>query len=150
MKYALKSVPGLADVGVFHGNGDGPVSRPQGPDKKSTHTTWISMKNRRGWICSTWPKAKLAMGCCRECFSTRIITRKEISSSRFGSKPPQKKGSKGNAEGSEGVGGTGAASGKKKQRELRVLDPKSAQNLSIMLSGECLYSYMQPSSRIFR
>ena len=24
MKYALKSVPGLADVGVLHGDGDGP------------------------------------------------------------------------------------------------------------------------------
>ena len=24
MKYALKSVPGLADVGVAHGDGDGP------------------------------------------------------------------------------------------------------------------------------
>ena len=96
-------------------------------------------------------KVKLAMGCCRECFSIRIvISRSEISFSRFGSKPPQKKGSKGSAEGSEGAGGPGAASGKKKQRELRVLDPKSAQNLSIMLSGECLYSYMQPSSRIFR
>ena len=114
--------------------------RPQGPDKKSTHTTWISMENRRGWICSTWPKTKLAMGCCRECFSIRIVIRSEISFSRFGSKPPQKKGSKGSAEGSEGAGGPGAASGKKKQRELRVLDPKSAQNLSIMLSGECFYA----------
>ena len=26
MKYALKSVPGLADVGVPHGDGDGPVT----------------------------------------------------------------------------------------------------------------------------
>ena len=91
-----------------------------------------------------------AMGCCRECFSIRIVNRREISFSRFGSKPPQKKGSKGSAEGSEGAGGPGAASGKKKQRELRVLDPKSAQNLSIMLSGECFYFSMQSSMRIFR
>ena len=27
MKYALKSVPGLADVGVLHGDGDGPGSK---------------------------------------------------------------------------------------------------------------------------
>ena len=28
MKYALKSVPGLADVGVPHGDGDGPRTPP--------------------------------------------------------------------------------------------------------------------------
>ena len=36
MKYALKSVPGLADVGVPHGVGDGPRTPPrclQGPGK---------------------------------------------------------------------------------------------------------------------
>ena len=29
MKYALKSVPGLADVGVPHGDGDGPKTPPR-------------------------------------------------------------------------------------------------------------------------
>ena len=29
MKYALKSVPGLADVGVLHGDGDGPRTPPR-------------------------------------------------------------------------------------------------------------------------
>ena len=29
MKYSLKSVPGLADVGVLHGDGDGPQSSTQ-------------------------------------------------------------------------------------------------------------------------
>ena len=29
MKYALKSVPGLADVGVPHGAGDGPRTQPR-------------------------------------------------------------------------------------------------------------------------
>ena len=29
MKYALKSVLGLADVGVPHGNGDGPKAPPR-------------------------------------------------------------------------------------------------------------------------
>ena len=29
MKYALKSVPGLADVGVLHGDGDGPKTPPR-------------------------------------------------------------------------------------------------------------------------
>ena len=29
MKYALKSVPGLADVGVPHGVGDGPRTPPR-------------------------------------------------------------------------------------------------------------------------
>ena len=33
MKYALKSVPGLADVGVSHGDGDGP--RTPAPDSGS-------------------------------------------------------------------------------------------------------------------
>ena len=89
-------------------------------------------------------------GGARRAPTKRVVIRSEISFSRFGSKPPQKKGSKGSAEGSEGAGGPGAASGKKKQRELRVLDPKSAQNLSIMLSGECFYFSMQSSSRIFR
>ena len=28
MKYPLKSVPGLADVGVLHGDGDGPRAAP--------------------------------------------------------------------------------------------------------------------------
>ena len=28
MKYSLKSVPGLADVGVLHGDGDGPRAAP--------------------------------------------------------------------------------------------------------------------------
>ena len=46
MIYALKSVPGLADVGVPHGDGDGPMElRPEGPDQKFKHTTLISMKN---------------------------------------------------------------------------------------------------------
>ena len=31
MKYSLKSVPGLADVGVFHGDGDGPRAPPRCP-----------------------------------------------------------------------------------------------------------------------
>ena len=36
MKYALKSVPGLTDVGVPHGDGDGPRAPPRcpgGPEK---------------------------------------------------------------------------------------------------------------------
>ena len=46
MNYAPKSVPGTADVGVPHGDEDGPLElRPEGPDKKSTAATLISMKN---------------------------------------------------------------------------------------------------------
>ena len=46
MNYILKSVPGLADVGVPHGDVDGaPELRPQGLDQKSRHTTLINMKN---------------------------------------------------------------------------------------------------------
>ena len=45
MIHALKSVPGLADVGVPHGDEDGPEPRPQGPDQKCPHTTVFSMKN---------------------------------------------------------------------------------------------------------
>ena len=29
MKYSLKSIPGLADVGVLHGDGDGPRAPPR-------------------------------------------------------------------------------------------------------------------------
>ena len=46
VKYALRPVPGLADVGVPHGGKDGPPElRPEGPDQKSTAATLISMKN---------------------------------------------------------------------------------------------------------
>ena len=34
MKYALKSVPCLADVGVTHGDGDGPVTLAPGSGSK--------------------------------------------------------------------------------------------------------------------
>ena len=34
MKYALKLVPGLADVGVPHGGGDGTVTPAQGSGSK--------------------------------------------------------------------------------------------------------------------
>ena len=45
MKYALKTVPGLADVGVPHGGDDPMELHTEGLDKKSEHTTLISMKN---------------------------------------------------------------------------------------------------------
>ena len=38
MKYSLKSIPGLTDVGVLHGDGDGPRAQPRcqgGPEKVS-------------------------------------------------------------------------------------------------------------------
>ena len=47
MKYALKSVPGLADVGVLHGDGDGPRTPPrclEGARKKFLMTN-ITMPN---------------------------------------------------------------------------------------------------------
>ena len=34
MMYALKSVPGLADVGVLHGAGDGPIAPTPGSGSK--------------------------------------------------------------------------------------------------------------------
>ena len=34
MKYALKSVPGLADVGVLHGDEDGPIAPAPGSGSK--------------------------------------------------------------------------------------------------------------------
>ena len=34
VKYALKSVPGLADVGVLHGDGDGPRTLAPGSGSK--------------------------------------------------------------------------------------------------------------------
>ena len=34
MKYAIKSVPGLADVGVLHGDGDGPRTMAPGSGSK--------------------------------------------------------------------------------------------------------------------
>ena len=34
IKYSLKSVPGLADVGVLHGDGDGPRTQARGSGSK--------------------------------------------------------------------------------------------------------------------
>ena len=34
MKYALKSIPGLADIGVPHGDGDGPIALALRPESK--------------------------------------------------------------------------------------------------------------------
>ena len=48
MKYALKSVPGLADVGFPHGDGDGPRTPPrllEGVWKKFQMTNLIIMPN---------------------------------------------------------------------------------------------------------
>ena len=44
MKYALKSVPGLADVGVPHGVEDGPRTPARGSSLKNPHTTSFSIK----------------------------------------------------------------------------------------------------------
>ena len=46
MKYAVKSVPGLADVGIPQGDGDGSRAVYNQPNfRKILHTTLISMKN---------------------------------------------------------------------------------------------------------
>ena len=48
MKYALKSVPGLADVGVLHGDGDGPRTPPrclEGARKKFQITNFTIPNN---------------------------------------------------------------------------------------------------------
>ena len=50
MKYAQKSIPGLADAGVPLVMGMAPKLRPQGLDRNIVHTTLISMKNNRGWV----------------------------------------------------------------------------------------------------
>ena len=63
MKYAPKTVPGDADVGVPHGNEDGPPElRPEGPDQKSTAATLISMKNWRGLILNSQAKGRIGPG----------------------------------------------------------------------------------------
>ena len=38
IKYALKLVPGVADVGVPHGGEDGPVTQAPGSGSKNNHT----------------------------------------------------------------------------------------------------------------
>ena len=47
MKYALKSVPGLADAGVPHGVGDGPRTPPRSMDRvwKKFQMTNFTMPN---------------------------------------------------------------------------------------------------------
>ena len=49
MKYALKSVPGLADVGVRHGDEDGPGTPAPGSESKITAYYVDQHKNLKGW-----------------------------------------------------------------------------------------------------
>ena len=55
MKYALNSVPGLADVRVLHGDGDGPITPAPGSESKIyTHQVDQHEKLER---LNTWPLA---------------------------------------------------------------------------------------------
>ena len=46
MKYALKPVPGLADLGVLHGDGDGPRTQPRsGEVRKKVQMTNFTTPN---------------------------------------------------------------------------------------------------------
>ena len=49
MKYALKSVPGLADVGVPHGGGDGPGTLAPGSGSKIRAYHVDQRKKLKGW-----------------------------------------------------------------------------------------------------
>ena len=49
MKYALKSVPGLADVGVLHGDGDGPVALAPGSGSKKYAYHIDQHEKLNGW-----------------------------------------------------------------------------------------------------
>ena len=62
LKYALESVPGLADVLVPKDMGMAPQLGPQGPDQKITRTMLISIKNWRDWTHSCWPKGQNGRG----------------------------------------------------------------------------------------
>ena len=41
MKYALKSIPGIADVGVPHGEGDGPRTPPRNREVPGKNFKWL-------------------------------------------------------------------------------------------------------------
>ena len=49
VKYSLKSVPGLADVGVPHGDGDGPVALAPGPGSKMAPYHVDQWEKLKGW-----------------------------------------------------------------------------------------------------
>ena len=49
MKYPLKSVPDLADVGVLQGDGDGPRTPAPGSGSKITAYYVDQHKKLRGW-----------------------------------------------------------------------------------------------------
>ena len=49
MKYALQSVPGLADVGVPHGVGDGPRTQAPGPGSKMPAYHVDQWEKLKGW-----------------------------------------------------------------------------------------------------
>ena len=49
MKYSVKSVPGLADVGVPHGDGDGPVALAPGSGSKIKAYHVDQHKKMKGW-----------------------------------------------------------------------------------------------------
>ena len=49
LKYALKFVPGLADVGVPHGDGDGPRTPAPGSGSKITAYHVDQHEKLKGW-----------------------------------------------------------------------------------------------------
>ena len=48
MRYALKTVPGVADVGVPHGDGDGPVTLALGSGSKTCAYHVDQLKKLKG------------------------------------------------------------------------------------------------------
>jgi len=110
----------------------------------------LGMKRKKKWTVegpikrTNW-KSVPAQKLTKDAFWTKVDEEKLASESlvenlmsKFGSKPSSKKGGHANgANGEAGAGGGGAASGqnKKRTKELKVLETKAAENLSIMLAG---------------
>jgi len=122
--------------------------RPPGPPMVISQEEILSrlgIKRKKQWTVegpikrTNWKQVP-AQKLTKDSFWTKVDEEKLVSKSlienltnKFGTKPASKKV----AAGSDGAGpnGTAGGGGKKKVKELKVLDAKSAQNLSIMLNG---------------
>ncbi len=124
--------------------GGGPALAMAGPSQEEILVK-LGMKRKKKWTVenptkrTNWksvPASKLT----KDAFWTKVDEERLASDSlieklqtRFSTKPPTR--GTGGGDGQNGGDGGGRGQEKKRTKELKVLDPKAAQNLSILLGG---------------
>ena len=122
-----------------------PGGSPAGPSQEEILVR-LGMKRKKKWLVenptkrTNWksvPAAKLT----KDAFWTKLDEERLASDSliqnlmnKFSTKPAARGGASA-GDGANGAANGGGAGAKKRTKELRVLDPKAAQNLSILLGG---------------